>query len=114
MHAAAACQPSPRWAAACSRLPRRSDSPRSGCDDSHAKQTSVGQNDVRSAIRRPTLRGSMAHSGRSDRKGTAGELLLDQPIGAARTPPGFEPLVTALGGGTLDFAAMLAIADIIP
>ena len=31
-----------------------------------------------------------------------------------RTPRDFEPLVTALGGGTLDFAAMLAIADILP
>jgi PAS domain S-box-containing protein len=31
-----------------------------------------------------------------------------------RTPRGFEPLVTALGGGTLDFSAMLAIADILP
>ena len=32
----------------------------------------------------------------------------------ARNPGGFEPLVTALGGGNLDFAAMLAIADILP
>ena len=31
-----------------------------------------------------------------------------------RTPRDFEPLVTALGGGTLDFSAMLAIADILP
>ena len=42
------------------------------------------------------------------------ELLLDHPIGAPRTPRDFEPLVTALGGGTLDFSAMLAIADILP
>jgi PAS domain S-box-containing protein len=42
------------------------------------------------------------------------ELLLDTPIGAPRTPQDFEPLVTALGGGTLDFSAMLAIADILP
>src|SRR5215212_5105767 len=27
---------------------------------------------------------------------------------------GFEPLVTALGGGSFDFSAMLAIADILP
>ncbi|HKP34206.1 MAG TPA: PAS domain-containing protein, partial [Sphingomicrobium sp.] len=33
---------------------------------------------------------------------------------AARTPHGFEALVTALGGGVLDFPAMLAIADILP
>jgi len=31
-----------------------------------------------------------------------------------RHPPGSELLVTALGGGTLDFAAMLAIADVLP
>src|SRR4051812_19615747 len=31
-----------------------------------------------------------------------------------RTPAGFEPLVTQLGGGNLDFSAMLAIADILP
>jgi len=35
-------------------------------------------------------------------------------MGAARTPAGFEMLVTALGGGVLDFPAMLAIADILP
>ena len=44
----------------------------------------------------------------------ASELLLDTPIGAPRTPKDFEPLVTTLGGGTLDFTAMLAIADILP
>ena len=33
-------------------------------------------------------------------------------VGAPRRA--FEPLVTALGGGTLDFSAMLAIADILP
>src|SRR5881394_1047753 len=44
----------------------------------------------------------------------ASELLLDTPIGAPRTPRDFEPLVTTLGGGTLDFSAMLAIADILP
>ncbi len=34
---------------------------------------------------------------------------------ALREPrTGFEPLVTAHGGGTLDFSAMLAIADILP
>jgi|tagenome__1003787_1003787.scaffolds.fasta_scaffold20989739_3 PAS domain S-box-containing protein len=42
------------------------------------------------------------------------ELLLDTPIGAGRTPHGYEPLITALGGGVLDFPAMLAIADILP
>src|SRR4051794_23923554 len=31
-----------------------------------------------------------------------------------RTPEGYAPLVTALGGGVLDFPAMLAIADILP
>jgi PAS domain S-box-containing protein len=41
------------------------------------------------------------------------ELLLDQPV-PARTPSSFEALVTALGGGVLDFPAMLAIADILP
>src|SRR5947209_15906692 len=34
--------------------------------------------------------------------------------GAPRAPAGFEPLVTQLGGGNLDFSAMLAIADILP
>ena len=33
---------------------------------------------------------------------------------APRKPHGFDTLVTALGGGTLDFSAMLAIADILP
>src|SRR3954462_3618447 len=42
------------------------------------------------------------------------ELVLDTPIGAARTPHDYAPLVTALGGGVLDFPAMLAIADILP
>ncbi|MFL6794912.1 MAG: PAS domain-containing protein, partial [Sphingomicrobium sp.] len=36
-----------------------------------------------------------------------------QRIGRARTPEGYEPLVTAVGG-TLDFSNMLAIADILP
>src|SRR5438552_2641397 len=35
-------------------------------------------------------------------------------VSAPGSPAGFEPLVTALGGGNLDFAAMLAIADILP
>ncbi len=34
--------------------------------------------------------------------------------GGRRAPGGFEPLVTALGGGNLDFSAMLAIADLLP
>jgi PAS domain S-box-containing protein len=42
------------------------------------------------------------------------ELVLDTPIGSARTPHDYERLVTALGGGVLDFPAMLAIADILP
>jgi PAS domain S-box-containing protein len=33
---------------------------------------------------------------------------------AGRPRTGFEPLVTALGGETFDFSAMLAIADILP
>ena len=33
---------------------------------------------------------------------------------APRQPEGFETLVTALGGGTLDFPAMLGIADVLP
>src|SRR5204862_6472864 len=41
------------------------------------------------------------------------ELLLDRPVGNVRSET-FEPLVTALGGGVLDFSAMLAIADILP
>jgi PAS domain S-box-containing protein len=35
-------------------------------------------------------------------------------VRAPRRPHGFDSLVTALGGGTLDFTAMLAIADILP
>ena len=34
--------------------------------------------------------------------------------GGARTLSDFQPLITALGGGVLDFPAMLAIADILP
>ncbi len=41
------------------------------------------------------------------------ELLLDHPV-AKRPQSSFEMLVTALGGGVLDFPAMLAIADILP
>ncbi len=41
------------------------------------------------------------------------ELLLDQPV-EKRTASAFDMLVTALGGGVLDFRAMLAIADILP
>ena len=40
-------------------------------------------------------------------------MLLDSPVGAPRTPKDYQPLVTALGG-TLDFPAMLAIADVLP
>src|SRR3954454_4337177 len=35
-------------------------------------------------------------------------------LGEARTPEGYEPLITALGGGVLDFRAVLAIADLLP
>src|SRR5215208_3693451 len=60
--------------------------------------------------------GSQKQSSGSD---PADELLLDQPLRVARhteprTPEGYEPLITALGGGALDFPAMLAIADILP
>jgi PAS domain S-box-containing protein len=41
------------------------------------------------------------------------ELILDRPVGPPRSDT-FAPLVTALGGGVLDFSAMLAIADILP
>ena len=51
---------------------------------------------------------------RSAGPGSAPELLLDKPVGGPGLPDNFEPLVTALGGGTLDFAAMLAIADLLP
>src|SRR5947207_16021093 len=48
--------------------------------------------------------------------GVESELLLDEPLATlhAPTPTGFEALVTALGGGMLDFGAMLAIADVLP
>jgi PAS domain S-box-containing protein len=45
----------------------------------------------------------------ADKGGSQGKKL-----SGARTPHGFEALVTALGGGVLDFPAMLAIADILP
>lgn len=38
----------------------------------------------------------------------------ESPIGKARTLPGLGPLITALGGGSFDFSAMLAIADVLP
>jgi PAS domain S-box-containing protein len=58
----------------------------------------------------------MADKGGSQKtpSGEEPELLLDTPLGGPRTPQDFEPLVTALGGGTLDFSAMLAIADLLP
>jgi PAS domain S-box-containing protein len=55
----------------------------------------------------------MASRGRKDGPQPP-ELLLDKPVGGPRTVKDFEPLVTALGGGALDFPAMLAIADILP
>ena len=49
------------------------------------------------------------------RGGNGGSDLKAAPRASAlRKPHGFETLVTALGGGTLDFTAMLAIADILP
>jgi PAS domain S-box-containing protein len=70
-------------------------------------------------------RGSSKERGKSGAKGAGAaddsgaesappELLLDTPIGAPRTPHDYAPLITALGGGVLDFPAMLAIADILP
>src|SRR5438445_694856 len=44
----------------------------------------------------------------------ASELLLDEPLTPPAARSGFEALVTALGGGTLDFPATLAIADVLP
>ena len=52
--------------------------------------------------------------GQAAEPGEAPELLLDKPVGVAGLRENFEPLVTALGGGTLDFSAMLAIADLLP
>ncbi len=58
----------------------------------------------------------MAGSGKSKRKrgadggATGGGETLHPP----RHPPGSDPLITALGGGTLDFAALLAISDLLP
>ena len=42
------------------------------------------------------------------------DLTTSSRVFAPRKPHGFENLVTSLGGGTLDFSAMLAIADILP
>ena len=56
----------------------------------------------------------MAERDKKSKPAKARELLLDQPIGGPRTIKDFEPLVTALGGGSLDFSAMLAIADLLP
>src|SRR6185503_18428431 len=56
----------------------------------------------------------MAEGGRTPRKGKA-KRPPEPPkaLREGRTPEGYEPLVTALGG-TLDFRAMLAIADLLP
>jgi PAS domain S-box-containing protein len=51
---------------------------------------------------------------RTLRPAAAPEQEPDEPIGRPRSPMDFEPLITALGGGVLDFPAMLAIADILP
>lgn len=52
----------------------------------------------------------MTRNGQRDASG------MDRPerMTGRRHSEGFEPLVTALGGGALDFSAMLAIADIMP
>jgi PAS domain S-box-containing protein len=50
--------------------------------------------------------------GTSTRPGKTAAPSVDEPSHAHESM--LEPLVTALGGGTLDFSAMLAIADIIP
>jgi PAS domain S-box-containing protein len=50
--------------------------------------------------------------GNSTRPGKSAAPAVDEPSHAHESM--LEPLVTALGGGTLDFSAMLAIADIIP
>jgi PAS domain S-box-containing protein len=52
----------------------------------------------------------MARGEKPKRGKAAGERLRGSP----HNPPGVEALVTAMGGGTLDFSAMLAIADILP
>ena len=54
----------------------------------------------------------MAERGSSS--GSGGELKPRVRVPAPRKAFGYETLVTALGGGTLDFSAMLAIADILP
>src|SRR5688572_5159567 len=41
-------------------------------------------------------------------------LTVSETLHGPRHPPGSELLITALGGGTLDFPAMLAIADVLP
>src|SRR5829696_2326219 len=46
-------------------------------------------------------------------RGSNGPAAPSPRIGRARTPEGYEPLVTAVGGA-LDFSNMLAIADILP
>jgi PAS domain-containing protein len=65
---------------------------------------------------RGAMADALADKGGTKVKSASGEpeLLLDTPVGAPRTPRDFEPLVTSLGGGTLDFTAMLAIADVLP
>jgi PAS domain S-box-containing protein len=55
----------------------------------------------------------MARNGRETQPGK-GQEHGPERLHGARTPAGFEMLVTALGGGVLDFPAMLAIADILP
>jgi PAS domain S-box-containing protein len=58
----------------------------------------------------------MAEGGRTPRKAKARPARQRAPrvLGEVRTPEGYEPLITALGGGALDFSGMLAIADLLP
>jgi PAS domain S-box-containing protein len=56
----------------------------------------------------------MADAGRGKRPKKRASAPAPVELSAGRTPGGFESLVTAMGGGVLDFPAMLAIADILP
>ena len=58
----------------------------------------------------------LAHSAQAMSRGSKPVSVKERSerVHAPRSPDGFERLVTALGGGTLDFTAMLAIADLLP
>jgi PAS domain S-box-containing protein len=49
----------------------------------------------------------------ADKPGMTDQMAADD-IGSSRPSHDFDALVTALGGGTLDFSSMLAIADLLP